>query len=398
VSATPESQNRLQQRSGKQIVTLTGADFQFVEKVAMVSKGDKYASPSAVPFSLPRGRGQGPQNSLEVQVDTTSLPAADYSLLLYQPGGNTQTIDVKVLQEPPTIDHLPLILNESDKLKMLLLEGNGLDRITALEADGLRFEFDNSESSAKRRSIRVHQERDLKDGSALDLRMSLEGYAKPVVLAGAIQIKGRRPVIRDVNASLPSDLQTALHPGELPAGTQIGIMLNVTGAGTEPSVKLACKNVNVASVDVKAGSEKDGVKLNAMQANTLFLSLNPGVWPDGCQLTAVLRNRDAGPSDGRDLGRVVRLPHIDSFQLTDEAAGDGNYIGVLSGRDLELIAKSGWNATSGYDVLGLPTPISGEGNKQSLKVRVSWPSPSPRSRLFIWLRGEEEGRATTVRY
>ena len=58
---TPESQNRLQQGSGKQVVTLQGADFQFVEKAIVTRKDDKYASPAPAPFTLPRGARQGTQ-------------------------------------------------------------------------------------------------------------------------------------------------------------------------------------------------------------------------------------------------------------------------------------------------------------------------------------------------
>ena len=62
---------------------------------------------------------------------------------------------------------------------------------------------------------------------------------------------------------------------------------------------------------------------------------------------------------------------------------------MLTGRDLELIGQVGWNAESGKPVAGLPVPIVGEGAKQSLKVRLPWPSPVPHSPLFVWFRGEE---------
>jgi hypothetical protein len=197
---------------------------------------------------------------------------------------------------------------------------------------------------------------------------------------------------------LRSDLQIALRAGELPAGVQIGIMMQVSAAGSEPSVTLKCRNTNAETVRVQAGAEKDGVKLNAMQADTLFLSLDPGIWPGGCLITAVLENGRTGVSEPFELGRVLRLPRIDEFKLTEESAGEGSYVGILTGSDLELIGKTGWDASSGHAALGLPSPIAGEGNKQSLRIRVAWPSPSPRSPLFIWFRGEQEGRATTVRY
>jgi len=197
---------------------------------------------------------------------------------------------------------------------------------------------------------------------------------------------------------LPSDLQIALRAGELPAGVQIGIMMQVSAAGAQPAVTLRCRNANANSIRVQSGTEKDGVKLNAMQADTLFLSLDPGIWPGGCMISAVLENGGAGASEAFELGRVLRLPRIDEFKLTDESAGESSYVGILTGRDLELIGKTGWDANSGQAALGLPSPVAGQANKQSLRIRVAWPSPSPRSPLFIWFRGEDEGRATTVRY
>jgi len=50
------------------------------------------------------------------------------------------------------------------------------------------------------------------------------------------------------------------------------------------------------------------------------------------------------------------------------------------------------------DKPGDKAPIVGEGAKQSLKVRLSWPSPAPHAPLFVWFRGEDVGRATKLRY
>jgi hypothetical protein len=95
---------------------------------------------------------------------------------------------------------------------------------------------------------------------------------------------------------------------------------------------------------------------------------------------------------------VVRIPQIESFRLTDEQAGEGGYFGVLTGRNLELIDRTGWDTTNGQPVPGLPAPLAGDPNRQSLKVRMNWPSPVPHAPIFIWLRGEDQGRQTTARY
>ena len=53
-------------------------------------------------------------------------------------------------------------------------------------------------------------------------------------------------------------------------------------------------------------------RLRPMQADGYFLSFDPGLWPGGCALTAVLDSKDSGASDAFDLGRVVRLPQIET--------------------------------------------------------------------------------------
>jgi len=92
---------------------------------------------------------------------------------------------------------------------------------------------------------------------------------------------------------------------------------------------------------------------------------------------------------------VVRIPRIESFTLSDEKAPEGFY-GTLKGFDLEMIDKTGWNNAMGASVAETPQPVAGEGARQTLRIAMPWPSPSPKAPLFIWLRGETEGRATGV--
>ena len=79
----------------------------------------------------------------------------------------------------------------------------------------------------------------------------------------------------EATPSLPADLQIGLRERELPAGIFIGIMMRVTGAGTEPTLSLACKETKSVTVRVQAGAENAGVKLQQIQTNTLFVSLDP---------------------------------------------------------------------------------------------------------------------------
>ena len=92
------------------------------------------------------------------------------------------------------------------------------------------------------------------------------------------------------------------------------------------------------------------------------------------------------------------LPKIESFQLTSDKAGDASYYAVIEGHNLETIAKVGWDAQTGANVDAIPAPISGPGNRESLRVAMPWPAPSPHAPLYVWLRGEDRGRLTTAQY
>ncbi|MBC7925233.1 MAG: hypothetical protein H7039_06205 [Bryobacteraceae bacterium] len=402
VRITPETSVRLLEKSGKQIVTLEGADFQFVERATLVREGDKYASPSPVPFSLPLGLRRGTQDRLEMQVDTTNLQAGIHSLSLTQQAGATQTIPIRVLTPPPQLTSLPLILNGEEEEDSLLLSGDHLSQITGLSADGVEFALESQASSerndAKVRTAKVHVTRQWIPGSTADLRMLVRGYPAPVVLANALLLAGKKPRIREVVPSTPTEVPVELRKGELLAGVVTNLLLRLDGGGSASGLTLDCKAHEGEALTLRPGSEEDRVKLQPVQSGTLFLSLDAGRWPAGCILTATLETKDSGRSRPFELGRVIRLPAIESFRLTDESSGEGMYTGLLTGRDLELIEKTGWDAQSGQSVEGLPSAIVGEPNKQTLKIRMPWPSPTPHSPLYVWFRGETEGRATTIRY
>ena len=74
------------------------------------------------------------------------------------------------------------------------------------------------------------------------------------------------------------------------------------------------------------------------------------------------------------------------------------FYGEIRGKNLESIAKAGWNSDTGVAIEAIPTPVAGGGDDQTLKLEVPWPAPAPHSPLYIWLRGEEKGRATTVKW
>lgn len=168
-----------------------------------------------------------------------------------------------------------------------------------------------------------------------------------------------------------------------------------------PAVEVSCAGEESLRQKVRLapGDRVNGVNLDVAGEGMLFLSLDPGiVGQPGCRLTAAVTTESAGTSDPYVLGQVVRVPRIQQFILTDEKLGEGVYAGILKGQDLETIEKTGWTGQNGLPVQAIPTPAPGEPGKQVLKVALPWPAPAPHAPVFVWLRGETEGRATGAKY
>jgi hypothetical protein len=94
----------------------------------------------------------------------------------------------------------------------------------------------------------------------------------------------------------------------------------------------------------------------------------------------------------------MRIPRLEQLTLTNEKAGDSNFAGILKGSGLEIVERVGWDARNGVPVDAIPTPIAGGPSEETLRVALPWPAPAPHAPLFIWLRGEETGRQTSVTF
>lgn len=154
-----------------------------------------------------------------------------------------------------------------------------------------------------------------------------------------------------------------------------------------------------ATVDLTCGEKTVRVPARTAGAGVLFFAIDPGtIGQSGCSLAATVAVPATGTSGPMALGRVVRLPRIGRFQLTDEKLGDAVYAGIIEGEDLETIAKTGWDDQTGLGVETLPTAMGGDAHRQMLKIALPWPAPAPHAPLFVWLRGETQGRPTGVKY
>ena len=384
------SADKLISGTGTVAFDVTGADLEFTEKVLW--KGPKTETP--LEFKLPRGRRGGVQESLEVSLDRAAFPPGFYTLLLAQPDGRRLEIPARVLPPNPVIRNLPLRVNLGESSQQVTLRGSGLDRLRALESALLEIDLQPGGPEERPATVRVRDT--AVKGSHPSLQLRVEGLHAPLALADAITVAGPRPVIASAQFSLSSDTALAARPGELPAGVFAGISLGIRNLESAPVLHLAC---GTSRLTIGPGESRRDVRLSEVGPGAFFLSLDPAsLGPTGCAATAVFEDPATGNSDPHALGRVVLLPRIESFQLTDEKAGEKVYLGSLTGFNLELVEKTGWNDQDGYPVQGLPAPIAGEGQKQTLKIALAWPPPAPRAPLYLWLRGDPRGRASKLRY
>jgi hypothetical protein len=144
------------------------------------------------------------------------------------------------------------------------------------------------------------------------------------------------------------------------------------------------------------GQHTSTTTLEQMAPDQLFLSFDTNGWPTGCTIQVRVDNGPDGQSDACKLGRLVRFPHVDSFRIISGETATLTYVAELIGTDLQNIAQVGWDANNGNPVSDLPAPIPGAGVQQSLSVAMPAAQPSPHAPLYVWLRGDQQGRLTSI--
>ena len=405
VKITPESADRLVQGAGLVKAQLTGTDFEFVEKVDMVKADDRRTPPKELAFTLPKGKAQGDQESMDVEVDASALPAGSYRLVLTQADGASHDVRVEIHPPNPTLSGLPLRANIGETQQTLELQGARLERIAALTTPGTSWELepvkgdarDLTQRKATVKLLAAAQHR----GDLLPVSMSVEDEQAPLTYTGGLQVAGPRPKIAGVSLSLAQQPDVRLNDGEVPAGSAISFSLLVRNSDAHPALSLGCANEGFtkAPLVLHPGDRTLSAQLDFAGEDGLFLSVDPGVVGlAGCELAATITTDSAGTSEPTVLGRLIRLPRIEKFALTEDKISPALYAGNLWGEDLQIIDKTGWDAKSGFPVQGIPTPVPGSPQEQTLKVELPWPPPSPHAPIYVWLRGEAMGRPTDVKY
>ncbi len=399
-----ESADHLVAGAGPVKVQLTGTDFEFVEKVAMAKAGDKKATPKEITFTLPKGKAQGDQESMETEVDTSAVGAGSYRLILTQADGSSHDVTLMIHPPNPTLEGLPLRANLGEPQQTVVLRGTRLERITRLTTDDAVWELAPVKPDAHdvtERKATVKLQAAAHRGELAGASVSVQDIQTPLAFSGALEVAGPRPKIAGVSLSLAQQPDVYLSEGEIPAGAETSFSLLTHNLDAHPALSLTCANDGFVKTPLvlHPGDRTTTAQLDFSGEDGLFLSVDPGViGQSGCQLAATLTTESAGSSDPTVLGRVIRLPRIDKFALTEEKLNSTLYAGDLTGADLQIIEKTGWDSKTGFPVQGIPTPVPGSPQEQTLKVELPWPPPSPHAPLYVWLRGEATGRLTDVKY
>jgi hypothetical protein len=390
------SQDHLIAGKGKTRVTLIGSDFEFVTAVQLERANDEFAKPAPVPFVLPEGLRRGPQQHLDLLVDTKDLEPGKYQFFLAQVDDRTHSIPFQLLPDPPSITNLPVIISRGEHTRVVTLKGENLDLLAKLETPEGPVQLGPALPKQTERTATIQVKNDLKPGSAFDIDAFISGHTEPIKFTNAIHVVGPHPAITEAKVSPPTDMAIALQPGELPAGVFVSSLLQVENLETSSGIRLSCEGQERNVVALHMGEHTSTANLQQLGPDQVFLSFDTNGWPAGCTIQAQVDNGPDGISDPCRLGRLIRMPHIDTFQITNNDTDTGTYVGELDGTDLQNIEKVGWYANAGSDVPDLPSPIPGRGMEQSLRIKIPGPSPVPHAPLYIWLRGDNAGRLTNV--
>jgi hypothetical protein len=393
---TRESRDALITKTGSGRIELEGTDFEFVDSVTLHGK--------AIPFTLPKGMQQGEQRVMQVEIDTDGLPPGHYGLAIRQVTGTTAEVPIEVHPPNPELAQIPVSVNVGEPQQSVTLHGKYLDRIekiTSPRAEWTLGPIPEGAVDLTERPAKVKLVPSAKKGDQLNAEISVSGLERPFKVANIARVVGQRPKITSAVRSFAGEAGVELHDGELPSGTAVSFALQEQHVDSHLKIELACSSENDTrrKVSLAPGDKADFAQLDLTGGGSLFLSVDPALIGDsGCQLTAAVSEAETGTSDPFVLGRVIRLPHINGFTVTDEKVADSSYTAILTGRDLQLLEKTGWNADSSEPVPGIPTPVPGNPQEQTLKIAVPWPPPSPKAPLYIWLRGENKARRTNARY
>ncbi len=382
---TAESEAKLVENTGMAAIEVEGTDFQFVDHVRLKRAGKLGAINTELEFQLPQGYRRGPQNRLELELNTEIFHSGAYLLSVQQMNGKSAEIPLRVAPPPPRISNLPVLLNLGEAKQRVTLRGTDLDRLPpAIETpEGVKVQM--LDGSDTERDAIVMLAANVKRGARL---------RTPASSGLTFQVAGPKPNVTAATAALPDELPAALRDGELPSGTLVSFTIRADNVEAPASLVADCGDAtrSLGAMKIRLGERRAGgtkFDASAAGAGTYFAAFDPGsVGQSGCDLQLSIESGASGKSAPFSAGRVVRLPRIASLAWTDEKSA-GGYVAVLRGADLEVIEKAGWEGQPGIAVAASPKAVSASSDvSQTLRVVLPWPPPSPLAPVTVWLRGD----------
>lgn len=380
---------------GTVTLRLTGADFSLVHGARLVNGKGKTRMGKVPVLVLPGGGG------LEIHLDTHLLAPGAYRLRIEAANGQTGQVALTVLTPDPVLSGLPVMVHLGQKRVVLRLEGEHLDEIERIASPGAAWTMGAAEDGGRRRAAALVASGNWTAGQMVAAKISVAGRSDPILIPDAIRVAPPLPAIQAVTEA-PFDGPIALEPGELPAEAMVSFAVEVRHAGDEPAFLLGCPDSEASRARLRlqiGASGGDGAQLEPAGQGLYYLAFRPGkIGRSGCQLELTVLAPGVGDSAERPLGRIVHLPRIERFTLSDDSDTPGRYEGTLTGINLQLIAATGWNRRDGVPVTAVPMPAAGPAGTQRLRIAMPWPPPAPHAPLFIWLRGESQGRKTDTHF
>lgn len=447
VRLTPE--NPLIAGRGPVRVELEASDFQFVDSLELFKIPDSGWEKAAVPlaswkrspgssarqlsstadrarhFQLSaRDTDSGKQPGLAFDLDTSELSPGFYHLGMTSIDKTVTKAALTIYPSDPVIRNRQLRINSGNgEADTLTLNGTGLEWICGIGSEKLTWQLQEdpkacdleswpSAGHQSRRTVAVslNENSEFEEGECEPFQLKLlSRTGDRSVSGGCVEVVGPRPSIDGHHRILPVGGDPGLKEDEIPTGVRVGFKIDVKNLGSPPSLELGCVPAGKpfqAALTLGEGQRQGTASFNLTGNDTLFLSLDPGdLYVPGCVLSTRLKDRTRGFSNSYSLAKVIRLPRIERFVMSRKRLNDLQecqsqientqlYEGTLTGEHLYQITRTGWNETDGCAVVGAATPSPTGSEEQTLRIRVPWPPPEPHAPLFIWLRGEETGRAT----
>src|SRR5262249_12248176 len=185
------------------------------------------------------------------------MTAGDYLLLLTQSDGRAHPVGFQVLPPAPQITKLPLVLNSEEEQQRLVLKGDNLDRVVALETDAARLTLDpeGAQGEENQRTVRVQLKPGMEAGVTSELRAYVQNTYQPVVLPEAVKVAPPKPECLGSQLSLPPNTEVTLKRGELPAGGFVSASLRGRNVSATTKVRLRCALPGAEDLTIRVGDQ-----------------------------------------------------------------------------------------------------------------------------------------------